>query len=31
VIAHELLALMHDIYGYTGLPKLAIKTEETRR
>ena len=30
-IAHELLAILHDVYGYNGLPKLKVITEETRR
>ena len=30
-IAHELLAILHDVYGYTGLPKLKVKTEDARR
>ena len=30
-IAHEVLAILHDVYGYTGLPKLKIETEESRR
>jgi hypothetical protein len=30
-IAHELLAILHDVYGYTGLPNLKIITEETGR
>jgi hypothetical protein len=28
-IAHEVLAILHDVYGYTGLPNLKIITEET--
>ena len=27
-ITRELLAILHDVYGYTGLPKLEMKTEE---
>lgn len=30
-IAHELLTILHDVYGYTGLPKLKVTTEELRR
>lgn len=30
-IARELLAILHDVYGYTGLPKLKVITEESRR
>jgi hypothetical protein len=26
-IARELLAVLHDVYGYTGQPKLKVKTE----
>ncbi len=29
--ARELLTILHDVYGYTGLPKLEVKTEEARR
>ncbi len=27
-IAREVLTILHDVYGYTGLPKLEVKTEE---
>jgi hypothetical protein len=27
-IARELLAILHDVYGYNGLPKLEVLTEE---
>jgi len=27
-IARELLAILHDVYGYTGSPKLSVKTEK---
>jgi hypothetical protein len=27
-IARELLAILHDVYGYNGLPKLKVMTEE---
>jgi hypothetical protein len=27
-IAHELLAILHDAYGYNGTPKLEFKTEK---
>jgi hypothetical protein len=30
-IAHEVLTVLHDIYGYTGLPALKIVTEERGR
>lgn len=30
-IAHELLTILHDVYGYTGLPKLKVKTEDAAR
>jgi hypothetical protein len=30
-IAHEVLTILHDVYGYNGLPKLKVKTEEARR
>jgi hypothetical protein len=30
-IAKELLTILHDVYGYTGLPKLQIITERTRQ
>lgn len=30
-IAREVLTVLHDVYGYTGRPKLRIKTEEDRR
>jgi hypothetical protein len=30
-IARELLTILHDVYGYTGLPKLDIITERSRR
>jgi len=30
-IAHELLAILHDVYGYNGLPMLKAKTEEVHR
>jgi hypothetical protein len=30
-IAHELLAVLHDVYGYTGIPNLKILTEERHR
>lgn len=30
-IAHELLAILHDVYGYTGLPKLKVTTEDSYR
>jgi hypothetical protein len=31
MIARELLAILYDVYGYTGLPKLEVFTERTRR
>lgn len=30
-IARELLAILHDVYGYNGLPKLEVITEETKQ
>jgi hypothetical protein len=30
-IARELLAILREVYGYTGLPKLQIITERTRQ
>jgi hypothetical protein len=30
-IARELLAILHDVYGYNGLPELKVITEEARR
>lgn len=30
-IARELLAILHDAYGYDGLPKLRVKTEDSNR
>ena len=30
-IAREVLTILHDVYGYTGLPKLGVKTEEIGR
>jgi hypothetical protein len=27
-IAHELLTVLHDVYGYNGQPTLKVKTEE---
>ncbi len=27
-IAHELLTILHDVYGYGGAPKLAVKSEK---
>ncbi len=30
-IAREVLTILHDVYGYTGLPKLEVKTEEHNR
>jgi hypothetical protein len=30
-VAHEVLTVLHDVYGYTGLPKLEVKTEEIGR
>ena len=30
-IAREVLAVLHDVYGYTGLPALKVKTEERHR
>ena len=30
-IAHEVLGILHDVYGYNGLPKLKVKTEEVHR
>jgi hypothetical protein len=27
-IAHELITLLHDVYGYAGAPKLAVATEK---
>lgn len=30
-IAGELLTILHDVYGYTGLPKLQFITERTRQ
>lgn len=30
-VAHELLAVLHDVYGYNGLPKLKVITEDSRR
>ncbi len=29
-IAHEVLAILHDVYGYTGLPKLRVKTDDSK-
>lgn len=29
-VTQELLLILHDVYGYTGLPKLEVKTEEVR-
>jgi len=29
-IADELLTILHDVYGYDGLPKLKILTEKDR-
>jgi hypothetical protein len=26
-IARELLTILHEVYGYAGLPKLKVKTE----
>jgi hypothetical protein len=26
-IAHEILTILHDVYGYNGLPALKVKTE----
>lgn len=28
-IARELLTILHDVYGYTGLPKLKVTTEDS--
>ena len=30
-LARELLTILHDVYGYTGLPKLKVITEESGR
>jgi hypothetical protein len=30
-IGRELLTILHDVYGYTGLPKLQVITERTRQ
>jgi hypothetical protein len=30
-IAHEVLAILHDVYGYSGLPTLKVKTEDARQ
>ena len=30
-IAHELLAILYGVYGYNGLPKLKVLTEDSRR
>jgi type III secretion system-like peptide-binding chaperone len=30
-IAGELLTILHDVYGYTGLPKIQVITERTRQ
>ena len=30
-IAHEVLAILHEVYGYNGTPALKIKTEEPAR
>jgi hypothetical protein len=30
-IARELLTVLHDVYGYNGLPKLKVLTEDSRR
>ena len=30
-IADEVLTILHDVYGYNGLPKLKVITEETCR
>lgn len=29
-IARELLTVLHDVYGYSGLPTLKVKTEKGR-
>jgi hypothetical protein len=30
-IAHEVLTILHDVYGYNGLPKLGVVTEDSAR
>lgn len=30
-IARELLTILHDVYGYNGLPKLVVISEDSRR
>jgi len=30
-IAHDVLAILYDVYGYNGQPTLKVKTEEIRR
>jgi len=30
-VADEVLTILHDVYGYTGLPNLKIITEEVHR
>lgn len=30
-VAHELLAILYDVYGYTGSPKLQVFTERSRQ
>ena len=30
-IGSELLTVLHDVYGYTGVPQLKVVTEEARR
>lgn len=30
-LARELLAILHDVYGYNGLPKLKVTTEDAHR
>jgi hypothetical protein len=30
-IAREVLTILHDVYGYTGLPELKVKTEDAAR
>lgn len=30
-IARELLTILHDVYGYNGLPALKVETEKGRR
>lgn len=30
-IAHEVPTVLHDVYGYNGLPQLKVITEEVRR